>query len=62
MLGKIPLATTVREASDNGLPIVLEEPESPSAIAFVDAAKNLAAQISIRNMEAQSEGLVNIDF
>ena len=62
MLGKIPLATTVREASDEGRPIVLEEPESPSAMAFVDAAKNLAAQISIRNIEAQSEGLVNIDF
>ena len=62
LLGKIPLATTVREASDSGLPIVLEEPESPSAVAFLSSAKNLAAQISVRNLQAQGEGLVNIDF
>ncbi len=62
VLGKIPLATTVRETSDSGRPIVLEEPDSPAATALVNAAKNLAAQISIRNMKAESEGLVKIDF
>ena len=62
MLGKVPLATTVRETSDGGRPIVLEEPDSPAATAFVNAAKNLAAQISIRNIKAESEGLVSIDF
>ena len=62
LLGKVPLATTVRETSDGGRPIVLEEPDSPAAAAFVETAKNLAAQISIRNIKAQSEGLVNIDF
>ena len=62
LLAKIPLATTVRETSDSGRPIVLEEPDSPAATALVSAAKNLAAQISIRNMKAKSEGLVKIDF
>lgn len=62
LLGKIPLATSVRETSDSGRPIVLEEPESPAATALVKAAKNLAAQVSIRNIKTDSEGLVNIDF
>ncbi|MBG99042.1 MAG: chromosome partitioning protein [Solibacterales bacterium] len=62
VLGKIPLATTVRESSDSGTPIVLDEAGSPAAVAFVDTAKSLAAQISIRNIRAESEGLVSINF
>jgi ATP-binding protein involved in chromosome partitioning len=62
VLGKIPLATTIRETSDSGRPIVLEDPDSPSAQAFSYAAKNLAAQISIRNMKAETEDLVKITF
>ena len=62
LLGKIPLATTVRETSDGGTPIVLEDPESPAAQAFTSAAKNLAAQVSIRNINAEPEDLVKISF
>jgi ATP-binding protein involved in chromosome partitioning len=62
VLGKIPLATTIRETSDGGRPIVLEDPDSPSAQAFLFVAKNLAAQISIRNMKAEAEDLVKISF
>jgi ATP-binding protein involved in chromosome partitioning len=62
VLGKIPLATTIRETSDSGRPIVLEAPDSPSAQAFSFAAKNLAAQISIRNMKSEAEDLVKITF
>jgi ATP-binding protein involved in chromosome partitioning len=62
VLGKIPLATTIRETSDSGRPIVLEDPDSPSAQAFSFIAKNLAAQISIRNMKTEGDGLVNITF
>jgi ATP-binding protein involved in chromosome partitioning len=62
VLGKIPLATTIRETSDSGRPIVLEDPDSPSAQAFSFVAKNLAAQISIRNMKAEAEDLVKITF
>lgn len=62
VLGKIPLATTIRETSDGGRPIVLEDPNSPSAQAFSFVAKNLAAQISIRNMKAEAEDLVKITF
>ncbi len=62
VLSKIPLATTVRETSDGGRPIVLEDPESPAAIAFTYAAKNLAARISIRNIKAEGDDLVEINF
>ncbi len=62
VLGKIPLATTIRETSDGGRPIVLEDPDSPAAQAFSFVAKNLAAQISIRNMKAEAEDLVKITF
>ena len=62
MLGKVPLATTVRETSDGGRPIVLEEPDSPAAVAFTDIAKSLAAQISIHNIQAEADDLVKITF
>ena len=62
VLGKIPLATGIRVASDNGYPVVLEDPSSPSAMAFLQIAKNLAAQISIQNLKHQAQPLVNINF
>ena len=62
MLGKIPLATRIREASDGGHPIQLAEPESEEATTFAAIAKNLAAQVSIRNMKEEEEPAVRITF
>jgi ATP-binding protein involved in chromosome partitioning len=59
LLGKIPLATGIRKASDGGRPVVLEDPKSPSAAAFLEIARNLAAQISIRNLQ-EEEPVVRI--
>ena len=61
-LGGIPLATRVRQTSDSGRPIVLEEPESPAARAFTDIAQKLAAQISVRNHQSEQEQPVKITF
>jgi ATP-binding protein involved in chromosome partitioning len=47
-LGDIPLSIDVRKTSDAGTPIVVAAPGSPPARAFVKAAENLAAQVSIR--------------
>jgi ATP-binding protein involved in chromosome partitioning len=47
-LGDIPLSIDIRKTSDAGKPIVLSDPGSPSARAFVKVAENLAAQLSIR--------------
>ena len=38
---------------DAGTPIVLSQPDSPSAKAFVAAAEQLAAQVSIRAMQGE---------
>jgi len=54
-LGEIPLATVIRETSDAGTPIVLSQPDSPSAKAFAAAAEALAAQVSVR--ARQREGV-----
>ena len=51
-LGEIPLDKKVRELADAGRPIVLSEPDSPSAVAFTEITKKLAAQVSIANFNA----------
>jgi ATP-binding protein involved in chromosome partitioning len=61
-LGSIPLATNIRQTSDNGSPIVVADPDSASAQAFQTIARNLAAQISIRNVEDEERQLVKITF
>ena len=62
VLGKVPLATRIREASDGGRPLGIEEPESAGAVAFTEIAKNLAAQISIRHLQEEAEPAVRITF
>jgi ATP-binding protein involved in chromosome partitioning len=61
-LGEIPLATTIRIASDAGKPIVLTQPDSPEAKAFIAAAENLAAQVSIRAMQGELTPQVKVTF
>ncbi len=61
-LGEIPLSTPVRTASDAGTPIVLAEPQSPAAQAFVKAAEQLAAQVSIRAMRGELTPAVKVTY
>lgn len=61
-LGEIPLATAIRTASDDGQPIVLTQPDSPSAKAFIAAAERLAAQVSIRAMQGELTPQVKVTF
>ncbi|MCY4534250.1 MAG: Mrp/NBP35 family ATP-binding protein [Bryobacterales bacterium] len=62
VLGKVPLATTVRETSDHGIPIVLADPDAPAAEAFVSVAEQLAAQVAMHNLQAANEEMVQINF
>ncbi len=62
VLGRIPLATTVRQTSDEGRPIVLADPEAPAAGAFLEVAKQLAAEVAMHNLKAQGESMVQINF
>ena len=38
-LGRVPIYQPIREGSDNGVPLVLSEPESPAAKAFIATAE-----------------------
>lgn len=61
-LGEIPLATSVRVASDAGKPILLSDPASAAAGAFVKAAEALAQQVSIRAMQGETAPQVAVTF
>lgn len=62
VLGRIPLATTVRETSDEGMPIVLAEPDAPASSAFGDIAKQLGAEVAMNNLKAEGDEMVQINF
>ena len=61
-LGAIPLSTAIRVASDDGRPLVLTQPDSLAAKAFVEAAEKLAAQVSIRGMQNELTPQVKVTF
>jgi ATP-binding protein involved in chromosome partitioning len=46
-LGRVPIYQPIREGSDAGVPLVISEPDSPAARAFMAAAEQTAAQVSI---------------
>ena len=54
-IGEIPLNSGIMSGSDLGKPIMLTDPNSPSAEAFRSSAKNIAAQCSIIAAKLQEE-------
>jgi ATP-binding protein involved in chromosome partitioning len=46
-LGRIPIYQPIREGGDAGVPLLISEPDSPAARAFMAAAERTAAQVSI---------------
>jgi ATP-binding protein involved in chromosome partitioning len=52
-LGEIPLELKVREAGDNGTPVVASHPDSAEAKAFTDMARNIAGRISAENLRVR---------
>jgi ATP-binding protein involved in chromosome partitioning len=46
-LGEIPLHLRIREGGDSGRPVVAEAADTPEAEAFMQVARNLAAQVSV---------------
>ncbi len=49
-LGRIELDSRIREGGDSGRPIVIDAPESATAIAFRDLARVVAARISVMTL------------
>jgi len=54
-LGEVPLNSGIMSGSDLGEPIMISNPDSPSAEAFRKSAKNIAAQCSIIASKLQEE-------
>jgi len=46
-LGEIPLSVDIREHGDDGKPVVLVAPDSPSSRAFLEFAKKVAGRVSV---------------
>src|SRR5687767_101591 len=46
-LGRLPVYQPIREGSDNGVPLIVAEPASAAAKAFLTLAERAAAQVSI---------------
>ena len=42
LLGQVPISVSLREGSDQGKPVVLENPEDPAAVAIKNLAKKMA--------------------
>lgn len=61
-LGEVPLEQPVREAGDKGKPIVLKDPESQAAKAFLEIAGNVEQQIILADRDRNSAQKVEISF
>jgi len=59
LLAEIPLVQGIREASDIGRPVVLQE-ESPSAAAFMSLARKVVEQVELRNKILEPTAAVQI--
>lgn len=51
-LGEIPINPLIREGGDTGRPIVVADPNCEESKKVMEIARNMAAQISIRNINA----------
>jgi ATP-binding protein involved in chromosome partitioning len=58
LLGQIPLDATVRQAGDNGIPVVQSAPGSETSKAFIAIAEQLFTSI---NQVAPSGAALHID-
>jgi len=61
-LGAVPLASAVRERSDEGTPIVIADPTAPAALAFTRVAELLAAQVSVRRLALAGTAPIAVTF
>ena len=52
-LGEIPLDVNIRKHADQGLPIILADPDTPAAMAYLAIIDRLAGQIAVKNHNAK---------
>jgi ATP-binding protein involved in chromosome partitioning len=59
-LGRVPLYEPIRKGGDTGVPIVVSEPDSPAARAFLGVAERAAAQVSIASYRKPTIPLIPV--
>jgi ATP-binding protein involved in chromosome partitioning len=60
LLGQIPMDPAVRKGGDEGKPIVISNPDSPSAKALISLAENLAAKLSTSALSEDKSVKINM--
>jgi ATP-binding protein involved in chromosome partitioning len=50
-IGMIPMDPAVREGGDQGVPVVIKQPDSPVSRALTAISKDIAAKISVAAMQ-----------
>ncbi|MBI4057612.1 MAG: Mrp/NBP35 family ATP-binding protein [Elusimicrobia bacterium] len=61
VIGKIPLDPEVCQMGEIGKPIALGRPDSPTAVAFREIAKQLAARISLENVKSKTVTKIEVE-
>ncbi len=59
-LGGLPIQSQIRVGGDKGIPIVFDTPDSEQAKIITEIARNLAAQINIRNLSGEASSKMEI--
>lgn len=59
-LGEVPLRENIRKTSDDGTPVVADDPGSESSIVFKEIANRMQQSLAIRNKEQESTKKVDI--
>ncbi|MBI3666992.1 MAG: Mrp/NBP35 family ATP-binding protein [Acidobacteria bacterium] len=59
-LGELPLNPEVRIGGDTGRPVALRGDQDPLAKAFLDLARRVAARLSVLNLTAPMETILNV--
>ncbi len=61
-IGEVPIDQRIRVGGDSGVPIVVSDPDSPAAQAFVNIAKDIAAKISVQTLSREQSGLLQVEM
>jgi ATP-binding protein involved in chromosome partitioning len=57
LLGELPLSISIREKSDSGCPSVVDDPESPIALMYMEVARRAMARLAVQN---QNQGEIPV--
>ncbi|MDO3384601.1 iron-sulfur cluster carrier protein ApbC [Gilvimarinus sp. SDUM040013] len=61
LLGALPLSLAIRRDADSGKPSVVADAQSPESLAYIDAARRLAARLWIDGQQAGPATIIETD-